>query len=84
MNSVRDIASGMEPRTAVKRRLADVSDEMLDDVKRKIRRKMTGGGDGKRRKKKIEKVCKKRNGITKKKKESGKICRRKIKDIFSM
>ena len=60
MNSMRDIANGIEPRTAVKRRIAEVSDEMLDDVKRKIRQKLTGGG---RIKKKIERVCKKKEMV---------------------
>lgn len=70
INTIKDIASGVNPRVAVKRRIADVSDEMLDDVKRKIRRKMTGRGlNGKKRSVKR---------ITGKKKPA----KRKIKDIF--
>src|SRR5678816_1160679 len=46
IDTFQDIMVGVDPRTAVKRRLADASDEMLDDVKRKIRRKMTGQGVG--------------------------------------
>src|SRR5678815_4354671 len=46
MHTIQDIMAGDNPRTSIKRRIADVSDEMLDDVKRKIRRKMTGQGKG--------------------------------------
>src|SRR5678816_4282506 len=42
MHTLQDIAAGANPRESLKRRITDVSDEMLDDVKRKIRRKMTG------------------------------------------
>ena len=44
MHTLQDISMGHEPRSALKRRLADTSDELLDHVKSKIRRKMTGGG----------------------------------------
>ena len=99
ISSIRDIASGMEPRTAVKRRIADVSDEMLDDVKRKIRRKMTGGGrrkknhlkkkkkkkkGGKKKKKGDKKKPRQKKRIMKRAKKRGKICGRRIKDIFDM
>src|SRR5678816_29151 len=50
IDTFQDIMGGVDPRAAVKRRLADTSDEMLDDVKRKIRRKMTGQGVGRRKK----------------------------------
>lgn len=79
LNTIHDISSGAQPRTAVKRRLADISDEMLDDVKRKIRRKMTGGG-GLRKKRKTKKKKKRVN----KKKKRGKGGKRKIKDIFKI
>src|SRR5678816_3152271 len=44
LHTMQDIATGANPRASLKRRIAEVSDEMLDDVKRKIRRKMTGQG----------------------------------------
>lgn len=94
LSTLRDIANGVSPRTAVKRRIADVSDEMLDDVKRKIRRKMTGGGHRRKRrrtqkrKKKVNRVSIKRKRIHKKKEKrqnnKKKVCKRKIKDIFEM
>ena len=50
VSTLRDAMEGVNPRTALKRRIADVSDEMLDDVKRKIRRKMSGNGIRKKKK----------------------------------
>lgn len=76
MNTLHDIASGVEPRVAIKRRIADTSDEMLNDVKRKVRRKMVGGG------RKVKRRRKKR--VTKGKKKRRSISRKKIKDIFKV
>lgn len=79
INTLQDVMGGTDPKVALKRRLADTSDEMLNDMKRKIRRKMTGagrvvkrrggGGGGGRGKKRRKKQIKKR--------------RRKNKDIFA-
>ena len=44
LNTLQDVARGENPRMALKRNISNVSDELLDDVKRKIRRKMTGQG----------------------------------------
>ena len=66
VNTLRDVIGGVNPRVAIKRRIADVSDEMLDDVKRKIRRKMTGSGvarkmiKGKKKKKIVKRRVKKK------------------------
>src|SRR5678816_3435191 len=56
INTIQDIMGGVDPRSAVKRRIADVSDEMLDDVKRKIRRKMTRGGVRKVKRQRVKKL----------------------------
>ena len=95
LRTFQDVMAGAEPRMALKRRLAETSDEMFDDIKRKIRRKMTGEGirrGGMRRKTKrltkSQRVGKKRkNNKSKKRKTSKpkkKACNRKIKDIFEM
>src|SRR5678816_2282087 len=44
IETLHDIATGEDAKLSLKRRLADASDVMLNDVKRKIRKKMTGQG----------------------------------------
>jgi hypothetical protein len=41
MKTIHHIASGVSPRHALQQSILDVSDEILDDVKREIRRKVT-------------------------------------------
>lgn len=72
LHTIQDIAAGNNPRTALKRRIADVSDEMLDDVKRKIRRKMSGQGRG------IKKI------VIKKKTKRKKTLKKKCIDVFAI
>ena len=72
LHTIQDIAAGNNPRTALKRRVADVSDEMLDDVKRKIRRKMSGQGRG------IKKI------VIKKKTKRKKPLKKKCIDVFAI
>ena len=96
VNTARDIIGGANPRQALKRRIADTSDRMLDEVKAKIRRKMTGRGLKKRLKKRFtakkknkkkkkpalcRKISRKKMSTLKKKIKIKKKCR-KIKDIF--
>src|SRR5678815_5120787 len=73
IETLHDIASGEDAKLSLKRRLADASDDMLNAVKRKIRKKMTGQGLKRRKrsrsvKVKAKKVKKQSRTITKKKK----------------
>lgn len=76
INTIQDISMGANPKQALKRRLTETSDELLDTVKAKIRRKMQQHqrGEGIRRKKKgaLKKKMKrvsKKNGKLKKSKK---------------
>lgn len=86
LNTLQDVARGENPRVALKRNISDVSDELLDEVKRKIRRKMTGQGavDNKGRvlKRNNNNKQKKKKKKKEKKKSVNPSINKKCKDIF--
>lgn len=98
LKTVNDIASGKNAKESMKRHLIDASDNMLDNVKLKIRRRMSGKGlkkpkrkkrtiAKKRKLKKVKRKVKKPINKRKKKiiKKNRKIKRKKVKkDIFDL
>src|SRR5678816_290290 len=53
IETLHDIASGEDAKLSLKRRLADASDAMLNDVKRKIRKKNDRSGFEEKKKVKV-------------------------------
>lgn len=72
INTLQDISMGANPRQALKRRLTESSEELLDTVKAKLRRKMQPQQRGKGIQRKRRRALKKKRRQTLKKRSKHK------------